>query len=458
MVNIAIDGFAGSGKTTLVKALAKKLGKDFKVLDTGAIFRAFAYAYDISGYGKMTPKKIKKFLDETDIKVKFVADQQHVFIGDKDVSEFIRTEKISQMSSQISVFEEVRERYLQIAQTFAENYNCIMEGRDIGTIVMPNADIKIFLTADETVRAKRRLNDVKKTDSTVKLETILKDLQERDARDTNKGIYSLRPTETSVIVDNSKMTFEETVNFCLDIINKKLNQKKNINITLDGYVCSGKSTISKVLAKKLGFSVFDTGAIYRGVACAFDYMSLDEKKISEKYICAFARQINVRIEFIDNVQHVFVNGIDHTPNLRTERISALSAKISPFNCIREKVLKLQRDYAKNHNLVMEGRDIGSFVLPNADFKFFCTADENVRAKRRYEQQKAMGNDVNFADVLKELKERDYKDIHRDHGAVKIMPDSIIVDTTNQSLDQSVQFCLNEIKKKCPDIKILNNGY
>jgi len=453
MINIAIDGYAGSGKTTLVKALAKRLGNDFKVLDTGAIFRAFAYAYDVSGYGKMNPKKIKKFLEEVDVNVKFVGDQQHIFVGDKDVSDLIRSEKISQMSSQISVFEEVRSRYLQIAQTFAKKYNCIMEGRDIGTIVMPNADIKIFLTADENVRAKRRFADIVKTDSSAKLDVILKDLKERDERDTNKGIYSLRPTETSVIVDNSKMTFEETVEFCLEIINKKLTEKKNINITLDGYVCSGKSTISKALARKLGFSVFDTGAIYRGVACAFDYMGLDENKISDKYICEFARQINVKVEFIENVQHVYVNGIDHTASLRTERISALSAKISPFNCIREKVLKLQRDYAKKHNLVMEGRDIGSFVLPNAEFKFFCTADENVRAKRRFEQQKAMGNEVKFVDILKELKERDYKDIHRDHGAVKIMPDSIVVDTTNQSLEQSVQFCLDKIKEKYPIIKI-----
>ena len=101
---------------------------------------------------------------------------------------------------------------------------------------------------------------------------------------------------------------------------------------------------------------------------------------------------------------------------------------------------------------MEGRDIGSFVLPNADFKFFCTADENVRAKRRFEQQLALGNQVEFADILNELRERDYKDTHREHGAITVMPDSIIVDTTHQSLEQSVDFCLKEIKKKHPNIK------
>ena len=137
--------------------------------------------------------------------------------------------------------------------------------------------------------------------------------------------------------------------------------------------------------------------------------------------------------------------------MRTERTSALTAKISPFVCIRQKVLNLQRKFAENNNLVMEGRDIGSFVLPNADFKFFCTADELVRAKRRYEQQRELGNDVKFEDVLQELRARDYADTHREHGAIKIMPDSIVVDTTNQSLEQSVEFCLNEIKKVYPNL-------
>ena len=138
--------------------------------------------------------------------------------------------------------------------------------------------------------------------------------------------------------------------------------------------------------------------------------------------------------------------------MRTERTSALSAKLSPFVCIREKVLNLQRNFARNNDLVMEGREIGSFVLPNADFKIFCTADENVRAKRRFEQQLALGNQVEFVDILNELRERDYKDTHREHGAITVMPDSIIVDTTHQSLEQSVDFCLKEIKKKHPNIK------
>lgn len=223
--------------------------------------------------------------------------------------------------------------------------------------------------------------------------------------------------------------------------------EKKTNIAIDGYVCSGKSTIARALAKKLGFKVLDTGAIYRGFACAFDHMKLDERKIDEKYVEAFAKKIKVEISFVDEVQHVIVNGIDFTSNLRTEHISALTAKISPFECVREKVLFLQRDFAKKNNLVMEGRDIGSHVLPNADFKFFCTADEKVRAQRRFEQQKMAGNNVNFENVLSELRVRDHADTHRDHGAITIMPDSIILDTTNQTLEQSVDFCINEMIKK-----------
>jgi len=453
MINIAVDGFAGSGKSTLVKLLAKKLDGQVKVLDTGAIFRSFAYGYDKAGLGELSQQNVRDFLKKTSLQVEFFGDEQHVFVNGEDVTDFIRTEAISSLASKISVFPEVRARYLVIAQTFANENGCIMEGRDIGTTVMPNADVKIFLTANEEVRARRRFEDAKLKDPKISLKDVLKDLQERDYRDTHKGEASLMMTDESVVVDNTEMTLEETADFCIAIINKITGKKNVTNIAIDGFVCSGKSTIARALAKKLRFNVFDTGAVYRGIACAFDYMNLDESKICKEYIDVFAEQINVKVEFIEDVEHVFVNGIDWTAHLRTERISALTAKITPFFCIRSKVLKIQRDFARNHNVVMEGRDIGSYVLPKADFKFFTTADEKVRAKRRFEQQKAMGNEVSFANILKELQERDYSDAHRDHGELKMEKDSIIVDTTNQSLEESVAFCIRRIKDKRPDIKV-----
>ncbi len=445
MVNIAIDGFMGSGKSTLAKELARRLG--FKILDTGAIFRALAYGYSQKKLGELTEKRAEDFVQNAKIEIKFDADGQHTILNGEDVTQFLRTEEVSQLASKISVYPKVREKYLQIAKDFAENFDCVMEGRDIGSVVMPNADVKIFLTADEKVRAKRRLLDLKRVDKNAKLADVLADLRERDERDSTRAFAPLKPTEESVIVDNTEMDFEETCDYCMKIINEKMQIKKVVNIAIDGYVCSGKSTIARELAHRLGFKVFDTGAVYRGFACAFDYFGLDENKIDEKYIENFAKQAKVDIVFVDGVQHVRVNGIDHTKNLRTEHISALTAKISPFACIRGKVLQIQREFAKNNNLVMEGRDIGSFVLPNADFKFLCTADEKVRAQRRFEQQKALGNDVSFESVLKELQERDHADIHREHGAIKQMPDSIILDTTNQTLEQSVEFCLKVINGK-----------
>ncbi|MBP3431294.1 MAG: (d)CMP kinase [Clostridia bacterium] len=450
MINIAIDGFTGSGKSTLAKVLAQRLG--YKILDTGAIFRALGYGYSKAELGGISESSVKKFVKTAKIEVVFKDDGQHTLLNGEDVTTFLRTEEISQLASKISAYPEARKGYLKIAQKFAKTFDCVMEGRDIATIVMPNADVKIFITADAKIRAKRRYLDLKKKDKSIKLADVLADLQERDLRDSTREVAPLMPTEESVIVDNTDMTFDETVEYCLDVIKEKLKEnEKKINIAIDGYVCSGKSTIAKALAKKLGFKVFDTGAVYRGIACAFDYMGLDEKKIDERYIDAFSKQISVKIEFIEGVQHVFVNGIDHTRSLRLERTSALTAKISPFPNIREKTLKIQRDFAKENDLVMEGRDIGSFVLPNADFKFFCTADEQVRAKRRFEQQKAMGNDVEYDKILEELRKRDYADTHRDHGAITIMPDSIIVDTTSQVLEQSVAFCVKEIRKKFPKL-------
>ena len=445
MISIAVDGFAGSGKSSLVKLLAEKLGQNFRVLDTGAIFRGFAYAFSKRKNKELNEENIKKFLKNVSLTVEFKGDEQHILVDGKDVTAYLRTAEMGELSSKISCFEEVRMKYLVIAQNFAAGNNVIMEGRDIGTVVMPNADVKIFLTADEKVRAKRRYDELKAKDKKITLKKVLADLQERDKIDQNKGRYSLKITDESIVVDNTNMDLEQTVDYCYDLIQNTIGPKKVTNITIDGYVCSGKSTIAKALAKHLGYSVFDTGAIYRGVACAFDYMKLDEHKINEKYVDKFAKQINLSVEFIDGLEHVFVNGIDYTPNLRTEHISELSAKISPFMSIRNKVLKLQRDYAKDHNIVMEGRDIGSYVLPDAKYKFFCTADEKVRAKRRYEQQKAMGGDVTFATVLKELRERDYADVHRDHGALKKTPTSIVIDTTNQSLEESVAFCLSKMK-------------
>lgn len=446
MFKIAIDGYMGSGKSTLAKGLCEKLGSDFKMLDTGAIFRAIAYSYYAS-YGDIVEEsKVRELVNTKNIEVRFIDGVQNVFINQENVTPFLRTEVISQMASKISVFPFVREKYLKIAKEFAIRNNCVMEGRDIGSVVMPDADVKIFLTANENIRAMRRFEEAKLRGQKVKFEDVLKDLRERDLRDTTRTEAPLKPCKDSIIVDNSDMNLEETIDYCYDIITEKLD-KNNVSIAIDGYVCSGKSTIAKELARRLKFNFFDTGAVYRGIACAFKYLNLDENKIDERYIEMFAKQIFVEVKFVNNQEHVYVNGVDHTKNLRRDDITVLSAKISPFVVIRDKVLKIQRNFAKIHNVVMEGRDIGSEVIPDADFKFFITAEESVRAERRYQQFLERGEDITYEKVLEELRDRDYKDVHREHGAIKMMPDAYLIDTTNQTLDESVNECIDVILKK-----------
>ena len=446
MFKIAIDGYMGSGKSTLAKSLCEKLGSDFKMLDTGAIFRAIAYSYYAS-YGDIVEEsKVRELINTKNIEVRFIDGVQNVFINQENVTPFLRTEVISQMASKISIFPFVREKYLKIAKEFAIRNNCVMEGRDIGSVVMPDADVKIFLTANENIRAMRRFEEAKLRGQKVKFEDVLKDLRERDLRDTTRTEAPLKPCKDSIIVDNSDMNLEETIDYCYDIITEKLD-KNNVSIAIDGYVCSGKSTIAKELARRLKFNFFDTGAVYRGIACAFKYLNLDENKIDERYIEMFAKQIFVEVKFVNNQEHVYVNGVDHTKNLRRDDITVLSAKISPFVVIRDKVLKIQRNFAKIHNVVMEGRDIGSEVIPDADFKFFITAEEAVRAERRYQQFLERGEDITYEKVLEELRDRDYKDVHREHGAIKMMPDAYLIDTTNQTLDESVNECIDVILKK-----------
>ena len=216
-------------------------------------------------------------------------------------------------------------------------------------------------------------------------------------------------------------------------------------VAIDGFTGSGKSTLAKILAQKLGFHILDTGTIFR--AMAYGYLQsglgeIDEKK-AEKYI----KTAKVEVDFIKNEQHTYLNGKDVTAYLRTEDVSQMASKISAFPRVREQYLTIAKNFAENYDCVMEGRDIGTVVIPNAQVKIFLTADENVRAKRRYEQQREMGNDVEFDDVLEELRARDYADVHREHGAITKLPESIVIDTTKQSLKQSVDFCLNEMRKR-----------
>ena len=216
-----------------------------------------------------------------------------------------------------------------------------------------------------------------------------------------------------------------------------------INIAIDGPVGSGKSELAKLLSKRLGFYMLDTGALYRGIACYYRYKF--NKPINKDTVDKLVKEIDVDIKFIDSVQHVFVCGIDFTPNLREEEISMLSSEISSFPEVRAKILNLQQNFAKEHNCILEGRDIGTVVLPNAEYKFYLTADEEIRAKRRYEQIKDKPNAPTYEKVLDDLRKRDFDNRHRKVAPLKPANDSIIIDNSNINLEQTLEKILTYIK-------------
>lgn len=218
-----------------------------------------------------------------------------------------------------------------------------------------------------------------------------------------------------------------------------------LNIAIDGHVGSGKSTLSKGLAKRLNLRVLDTGAIYRGIACRFKAEGL-ENHIDEGTINKFVEKLKVQVKFDGDLQRVIVDGVDYTPWLRKEETSVLTSKISPFPKIREKVLDIQRDFAKKYDCVIEGRDIGTVVLPNADVKFFITASEKVRAQRRYDQIKNLPDSPSYDEILKDLRMRDYQDEHRKIAPLKPAKDSIIMDTSEMTLEQTIEKCVQIIQE------------
>ena len=220
MISIAIDGGTACGKGTIAKALADKLG--YKVLDTGAIFRGIACAFVEAGLEEMNDEIIDKFVKGLKIEVKFDKELQRVFVNGKDQTANLRTEKTSQMASKISVFPKVRTFMNEVAREFAKNNNCIVEGRDITTVVLPNATVKFFFTADPVVRAKRRVNQLIASGKEANFEDVYKDLLERDERDSKRAVAPLKPAEGAIIMDNSDMTEQESIEFCYNKILEKI--------------------------------------------------------------------------------------------------------------------------------------------------------------------------------------------------------------------------------------------
>ena len=208
---------------------------------------------------------------------------------------------------------------------------------------------------------------------------------------------------------------------------------KKISVAIDGPAGAGKSTIAKRLAKELGYMYVDTGAIYRTVAYFFDLWGVAPKDIDG--ITRYIDELTIGIEYDEEgLQHMIMNGMDVTADIRTQEIGQKASLISAHAIVREMLLDMQRDVAKEYNVIMDGRDIGTVVLPRATVKIFLTASPEVRARRRTDELLAKGQKADFARVLKEIQQRDYQDTHREVAPLKLARDSIKVDTSEQDID------------------------
>ena len=217
-----------------------------------------------------------------------------------------------------------------------------------------------------------------------------------------------------------------------------------INIAIDGPSGAGKSTLSKSIAKELGYIYVDTGAMYRAIGLYFYKNSIEI--FNDKDYADVLKNIKIELKYKDGTQLVFLNGQDVSSDIRIHIISDYASKVSAVPSVREFLLQMQRDIAKNNNIVMDGRDIGTVVLPNAKIKIFLTASANIRAKRRYNELLEKGQDVNFDDILSDVIARDERDSSRAIAPLKPAEDSIVVDTTDFSFDESLQFLLKTIKE------------
>ena len=223
---------------------------------------------------------------------------------------------------------------------------------------------------------------------------------------------------------------------------------KTYSIAIDGPAGAGKSTIAKRLAKELGYQYVDTGAIYRTVAYFLDLWGVSPKDIDG--ITRYIDELTIGIEYDeDGLQHMIMNGMDVTDDIRTQDISQKASLVSAHAIVREVLLDMQRDVAKQYNVIMDGRDIGTVVLPKANVKIFLTASAEVRAKRRTDELTAKGQKANYNQILKEIQQRDYQDTHREVAPLKLARDSIKVDTSEMDIEQVIAEIKTIVGKKIP---------
>lgn len=217
-----------------------------------------------------------------------------------------------------------------------------------------------------------------------------------------------------------------------------------VNIAIDGPAGAGKSSTAKLVAKKLGYIYVDTGALYRTVGLYSIRKGIDTKD-AEKVIATLP-DVKVELKFVDGAQHVFLNGEDVSEAIRTPEASMGASNVSAIPKVREFLFDLQRKIAAENDCIMDGRDIGTVVLPNADVKIFLTTSVEERANRRYKEMLEKGEDADYNDILEDIKKRDYQDSHREIAPLKQADDAIYVDNGGYNLEDGAEDLLRIIKE------------
>lgn len=222
MISIALDGPAGAGKSTLAKAAAKKLG--FIYVDTGALYRAVGLKFSRAGYDTELNCNIESLLNDTSVDIRFIGEEQHVFLDGEDVNTLIRTPEISMMASAVSAKPPVRAFLLDLQRKLAREHNVIMDGRDIGTVVLPDATLKLFVTAKPETRANRRYKELKEKGASVTYEEVLADIEKRDYNDTHRVVAPLKVADGGIVFDTDNLDFDAALCKLLNIINREVKK------------------------------------------------------------------------------------------------------------------------------------------------------------------------------------------------------------------------------------------
>lgn len=217
---------------------------------------------------------------------------------------------------------------------------------------------------------------------------------------------------------------------------------KNFNIAIDGPAGAGKSTIAKAISKKLNFIYIDTGAMYRAVGLYYLNNNIDILKEDE--VNSLLSNINITLTYENGVQQIILNGENVSSLIRTEEVSHAASVVSTYKLVREKMVAMQKELALVNNVVMDGRDIGTVVLPNANVKVYLTATSEERARRRHKELIEKGIEITFLEVLEDIKVRDSRDMNRENSPLKQADDAVLIDSSNMSIDEVIE----EILKLC----------